>query len=136
MGTGLLVTFCRQNMTRNPRPHSHISFFTQSAVPFVWSCSNCGKIMRNIPRNKGVAVTKIMPVSELRDYNKVLRNVYEGQPVFLTKNGHGKYAILDLADYEKTQATLMLFSQLAQGEQSAKDHGWLSANEIEKALGL
>ena len=31
----------------------------------------------------------IKPVSELRNYNEVLRGVAVGAPVFLTKNGHG-----------------------------------------------
>ena len=36
----------------------------------------------------------IKPVSDLRNYNEVLRSVDIGQPVFLTKNGRGKYAVL------------------------------------------
>ena len=79
-------------------------------------------------------MTKIMPVSDLRDYNKVLRDVSEGQPVFLTRNGRGSYAIIDLAEYEKTQATLTLFSQLVSGEQSAREQRWLSVDEVEKRV--
>lgn len=78
----------------------------------------------------------IKPVSDLRNYNEVLRDVSEGQPVFLTKNGRGRYVVLDLVEYEKTQAKLALLSELAKGEQSAKEQGWLSAEEIEEALGL
>jgi len=81
-------------------------------------------------------VPKIVPVSSLRDYNKVLRDVSKGQPVFLTRNGHGKYAILDLADYEKSQAALKLFAHLNLGEQSALEKGWVSADDAERALGL
>ena len=29
----------------------------------------------------------IKPISDLRNYNEVLRDVEEGSPVFLTKNG-------------------------------------------------
>ena len=50
----------------------------------------------------------IKPISDLRNYNEVLRDVEAGSPVFLTKNGRGKYAILDMEDYEKTQATIHL----------------------------
>lgn len=32
---------------------------------------------------------KIKPISDLRNYNEVLRDVAEGEPVFLTKNGRG-----------------------------------------------
>ena len=31
----------------------------------------------------------------------VLRDAAVGAPVFLTKNGHGRYAILDIQDFEK-----------------------------------
>ena len=43
----------------------------------------------------------IKPVSDLRNYNEVLQDVAEGSPVFLTKNGRGRYAIVDMRDYEK-----------------------------------
>jgi prevent-host-death family protein len=77
----------------------------------------------------------IKPVSDLRNYNEVLREVSAGQPVFLTKNGRGRYVILDLDEYDRTQATSALFSELAQGEQSARKGGWLSADAVEQALG-
>lgn len=38
----------------------------------------------------------IKPISDLRNYNEVLRDVSIGEPVFLTKNGRGKYAIVDI----------------------------------------
>ena len=40
----------------------------------------------------------------------VLRDAAVGAPVFLTKNGHGRYA-----DFEKTQAIIRLMNELAQG---------------------
>ena len=45
----------------------------------------------------------------------VLRDIAVGAPVFLTKNGRGRYAILDMQDFEKTQATLRLMNELAKG---------------------
>jgi prevent-host-death family protein len=77
---------------------------------------------------------QIVPVSDLRDYNKVLTHVSDGQPVYLTRNGRGRYAIVDLAEYERSQATMNLLSDLARGEQSALESGWLSADEVERAL--
>ena len=41
----------------------------------------------------------IKPISDLRNYTDVLHDVTVGAPVFLTKNGRGKYAILDIHDY-------------------------------------
>ena len=71
----------------------------------------------------------IVPVSDLRNYNNVLRSIDVGQPVFLTKNGRGRYAILDMREYEKTQATIKLLSELEKGEKSGREKGWLSVAE-------
>ena len=79
---------------------------------------------------------KIQPVSDLRNYNEVLQNVDIGQPVFLTKNGRGCYVVLDLREYEEMQATLKLLAELAKGEQSAKEKGWQTADEVEARLGI
>lgn len=78
----------------------------------------------------------IKPVSDLRNYTEVLRDIAVGEPVFLTKNGRGKYAIVDMDEYEKTKATLKLMSELARGEQSAKEKGWTDIAEAEKLLGI
>ena len=42
----------------------------------------------------------ILPVSDLRNYNEVLKNCQVGEPVFLTKNGRGKFVVMDIEDYE------------------------------------
>ena len=78
----------------------------------------------------------IKPVSDLRNYNEVLRDIAVGQPVFLTKNGRGRYAIIDMDEYEKTQAKIRLMSELAKGERSGREKGWLSIDEVERNLGL
>ena len=57
----------------------------------------------------------IKPISDLRNYTEVLHDVAVGAPVFLTKNGHGRYAILDIQDFEKTQAIIRLMNELAKG---------------------
>ena len=78
----------------------------------------------------------IKPVSDLRNYNEVLRDIAVGEPVFLTKNGRGRYAIMDIEDYEKTQAIIHLMSELAKGEKSGREKGWLSIEDVEKSLGI
>ena len=45
----------------------------------------------------------------------MLHDAAIGTPVFLTKNGRGRYAILDMQDFEKTQATIRLMNELAKG---------------------
>ena len=42
----------------------------------------------------------IMPISDLRNYSDVLHSVTPDSPVFLTKNGRGRYAILDIDEYD------------------------------------
>lgn len=78
----------------------------------------------------------IKPISDLRNYSEVLRDVSEGSPVFLTKNGRGRYAIVDMQDYEKTQATLRLMNELAKGRRSGETEGWLTLEEVEANLGI
>lgn len=72
----------------------------------------------------------IKPISDLRNYANVLRDVTAGSPVFLTKNGRGRYAILDIQDYEKTKATLTLMNELEKGWKSGEEKGWLSSEEV------
>ena len=48
----------------------------------------------------------IKPVSDLRNYTEVLREVQKDAPVFLTKNGRGCYAIMDMQEYERLQAQI------------------------------
>ena len=72
----------------------------------------------------------IKPISDLRNYSEVLQDVAEGSPVFLTKNGRGRYAIVDIQEYERTQATLKLMNELAKGRLSGEAEGWLSPEEV------
>lgn len=72
----------------------------------------------------------IKPISDLRNYSEVLRDVSEGAPVFLTKNGRGKYAIVDMRDYEKTLATIKLLNELEKGRASGETEGWLSPEDM------
>ena len=81
-------------------------------------------------------VPNIKPISELRNYGELLRDVSIGSPVFLTKNGHGKYAIMDMHDYEKMQATLELMNEIAKGRKSGEVHGWVDIDDVESRLGI
>ncbi len=80
---------------------------------------------------------KIKPISELRNYGKVLRDVAIGSPVFLTKNGYGKYALMDIEEYkeyEKILAWRKLSQLLKEGELSGQEDGWLDAKEVREML--
>ena len=76
----------------------------------------------------------IKPISDLRNYSEVLREVSAGSPVFLTKNGRGRYAILDISDYEKANAAAALMNELAKGRSSGEEKGWLSPEVVRARL--
>ena len=85
----------------------------------------------------------IKPISDLRNYTEVLRDVAVGAPVFLTKNGRGRYAIVDMQDYERTQATLRLMNELAKMRkvigreiEGAPHHVWLVLDSTTGQNGL
>lgn len=78
----------------------------------------------------------IRPVSDLRNYAEVLKEISFDEPVFLTKNGRGRYAIVDIEEYEKIKAIIKLMEKLAEGEKSVKENGWLSIDEVKDALGV
>ena len=78
----------------------------------------------------------IRPVSDLRNYTEVLKEISFDEPVFLTKNGRGRYAIVDMEEYKKTKAIIKLMGKLAEAEKSAKEKGWLSNDDVKAALGV
>ena len=55
----------------------------------------------------------IKPISDLRNYTEVLHDLAVGAPVFLTKNGRGRYAIVDMQAYKRTRATHLIMNELA-----------------------
>jgi prevent-host-death family protein len=78
----------------------------------------------------------IVPVSDLRNYNAVIGQVSYGNPVYLTKNGRGDCAIIDIRELDELRAIKGLFSELEKGEASARKDGWISLEEAEKRLGI
>lgn len=46
----------------------------------------------------------IKPISDLRNYTEVLKEVKINQPVYLTRNGRGAYAIVDVDELERLTA--------------------------------
>ena len=73
----------------------------------------------------------------MRNYSEVLRDVAYGAPVFLTKNGHGRYAVLDIEEYkefEKIAALRKLKYELDKGRLSGEEKGWISRDKVRKQL--
>jgi hypothetical protein len=69
----------------------------------------------------------IKPVSALRDYNKLLKNVDENNPVFLTKNGYGRYAIVDIESYTRFVNGMKLLKDL---EEASEEKGLYTVDEV------
>lgn len=80
-------------------------------------------------------MAKIRPVSELRNYGKVLDDVSNGQPVYLTKNGYGVYSLWTMHDekeYQKAMVALQLMSELNAGVRSGEEEGWIDDAYLDK----
>jgi prevent-host-death family protein len=78
----------------------------------------------------------IRPVSDLRNYTEVLKLIASDSPVFLTKNGRGRYVLVDIEEYEKTQAALKLMSELEKGRISGEQEGWFTLDDVRKELAI
>ena len=78
----------------------------------------------------------IKPVSDLRNYTEVLKNVGSDSPVYLTKNGRGCYVILDMDDYERKEAAFKLMMELEKGRISGEKEGWYTLKEIRQEFAI
>ncbi len=78
----------------------------------------------------------VKPVSVLEHYDSVLREVSIGNPVYLTGGKSGDFAIVSRKELDELNAIKKLFSEIAKGEASARQEGWLSAEELEARLGI
>ena len=81
----------------------------------------------------------IKPISDLRNYTSVLNEVTYGNRVYLTRNGHGQCAIIDmkeLDELDKQKALYELMTKLKIAEKSILEEGTISADELEKELGV
>lgn len=81
----------------------------------------------------------IKPLSDLRNYTAVVNEVSYGNRVYLTRNGHGSYAIIDMReldelDQQKTLNQLLL--KLQNAERSVLIEGTISADQLEAELGV
>ena len=77
----------------------------------------------------------IFPVSDLRNYNEVLKNCQVGEPVFLTQNGRGKFVVMDIEDYEREKAEKKLLIKLQEAEEAVRDESaWMSLYELKKSV--
>lgn len=74
-------------------------------------------------------MANILPVSDLRNYNEVLKNCRKGEPVYLTKNGRGRFVVMDIEDYERVRIEKKLLMQLQEAGGTGNDSKVLFPNE-------
>ena len=75
----------------------------------------------------------IKPISELRNYSTLLESVSPGDPIFLTRNGHGAYALVDISDQEEfiqTRAALQFMCEMNKGIRAGEEEGWFSIEQV------
>jgi len=59
----------------------------------------------------------IQPSTILRNYNKIIDEVRDGEPVVLTKNGIGKVVMVNIDEWQRKQAEIWLLTELNTAEQ-------------------
>ena len=57
-------------------------------------------------------------------------------PVYLTKNGRGRYVIQDMGTSEKREAAIKLMAELEKGRSSGEKQGWYTLEEVKSEFGI
>ena len=81
----------------------------------------------------------IMPISDLRDYTEVLKEVDKKNRVYLTKNGHGAYVIMTVEEADELDCIKVgrdLAADLKRAEERAELEGWIDADVFDKEMGI
>jgi hypothetical protein len=79
----------------------------------------------------------IKPISDLRNYTDVLKEVDMSSRVYLTRNGHGEYGILtmeEIDELDRIKAVYTAFAKLKSAEERAENEGWIDAEDLEREL--
>jgi hypothetical protein len=72
------------------------------------------------------------PVSALTNYNSVLSEVDKGNEVVLTRNGHSKYAVVDIEDWHYTKSLLRFLSDMKAVDEEMANGG--SYNDLDDVV--
>ena len=79
----------------------------------------------------------IKPISDLRNYTDILKQVDVSKRVYLTRNGQGEYGILtmdEIDELDRYRAAYQLISKLKKSEERANLEGWIPSEDVEKEL--
>lgn len=77
-----------------------------------------------------------MPMTTLGSYSALLEGTNINNPFYITKDGRKEYAVVKTEELERLKATIRLLEEIEKGEKSAREQGWLTEEEVDKALGL
>ena len=81
----------------------------------------------------------IKPISELRNYTSVVKEVKYGNRVYLTKNGHGQIALINMEELDEMEKELALYKfklEMEKGERSILEEGTISSEDLKIELGI
>ena len=81
----------------------------------------------------------IKPISDLRNYTEVLKEVDSYGRVYLTRNGHGEYGILTMKEIDELDRLLAAKRLIADIDAAIKEgdqKGWIDSEDLEKELGI
>ena len=81
----------------------------------------------------------IMPISELRNYTKVVNRVNYGNRVYLTKNGYDQITLINTKELDEIEKELALYRfklEMEKGERSILEEGAVSSEDLKKELGI
>ena len=79
----------------------------------------------------------IKPISDLRNYTEVLKEVDSVSRVYLTRNGHGAYAIMSIEEadeLDRIKAANLLVADLRRAKARADHEGWISDDEMQSIM--
>ena len=79
----------------------------------------------------------IKPISDLRNYTEVLKEVDAASRVYLTRNGHGAYAIMSIEEadeLDRIKAAHMIAADLRRAKERADREGWVSDDEMQQVM--
>ncbi len=92
-----------------------------------------------VERKQVTFMPNIKPISDLRNYTEVLKEVDASGCIYLTRNGHGAYAIVPISlidELERLRALNAVLSDLKRAEERSNIEGWIKSEDLEKELGL
>lgn len=84
-----------------------------------------------------IYMPSIKPISDLKNYIDVLKEVDISKRVYLTRNGHAKYGILtmeEIAELDRLKAAYTLTQKLRAAEERAEKEGWINADDLENNI--